>query len=65
MFPELSYLDITKKLEVLRTKQRQINIEIVNLEEMKGRKLSEEFNSWSLNQNRKKDIYDPYPTVRF
>ncbi|PYE51474.1 hypothetical protein HUB98_05640 [Paenibacillus barcinonensis] len=65
MYPELSYLDITKKLEVLRTKQRQINIEIANLEEMKSRKLSEEFINWNLYQSRKKDIYDPYPTVRF
>lgn len=65
MYPELSYLDITKKLEVLRTKQRQINLEIVNLEEMKSRKLSEEFIHWNLHQSIKKDIYDPYPTVRF
>ncbi|WP_339193819.1 hypothetical protein NSQ20_12320 [Paenibacillus sp. FSL K6-1122] len=65
MYPELSYLDITNKLEVLRTKQRKINIEIANLEEMKSRKLSDEFINWSLYQSKKKDFYDPYPTVRF
>ncbi|MFE6075609.1 hypothetical protein ACFVQB_14150 [Paenibacillus sp. NPDC057886] len=65
MYPELSYLDITKKLEVLRTKQRQTNIEIASLEEMKSRKLSEAFYNWNLYQSRKKDIHDPYPTVRF
>ncbi|PIH59039.1 hypothetical protein [Paenibacillus sp. LK1] len=65
MFPELSYLDITNRLEVLRTQQRKTNIEIAMLEEMKSRKLSEEFIKWNLYQSRKKDIYDPYPTVRF
>ncbi len=65
MYPELSYLEITKKLEVLRTKQRQLNIEISNLEKMKNRKLSEESIKWNLFQTKKKDIFDPYPTVRF
>lgn len=65
MFPEMSHMEITKKLEVLRLKQRQINVEIANLEEMKSRKLSEDFNKWSSKQSSKKDIYDPYPTVRF
>lgn len=54
MYPELSYLDITNKLEVLRTKQRKINIEIANLEEMKSRKLSDEFINWSLYQSKRK-----------
>ncbi|WP_222128630.1 hypothetical protein [Paenibacillus xylanexedens] len=61
----MSYLEITKKLEVLRTKQRQLNIEISNLEKMKNRKLSEESIKWNLFQTKKKDIFDPYPTVRF
>lgn len=65
MFPEMSYIEIVKKLEGLRLKQRQINIDIATLEEMKSRKLSEEFNKWNLNQVKNKDIYDPYPTVRF
>ncbi|WP_124115328.1 hypothetical protein [Paenibacillus xylanexedens] len=65
MFPELSYLDITNRLEVLRTQQRKTNIEIAMLEEMKSRKLNEEFINLNLYQSRKRDIYDPYPTVRF
>ena len=65
MLIEMSFLEITNKLDVLRKKQRQINIEIATLEEMKNRKMSEEFDSWNLNKSRKKDIYDPYPTVSF
>lgn len=65
MFPEMSYLEITNRLEVLRTQQRKTNIEIATLEEMKSRKLSEEFGKFTLNRVRKKDVYDPYPTVRF
>ncbi|PYY28197.1 hypothetical protein PIL02S_03343 [Paenibacillus illinoisensis] len=63
MYPEMSYLDISNKLEILRKKQRQINIEISSLEELKSRKLSEDYGGYTL--GRKKDIYDPYPTVRF
>lgn len=65
MLIEMSYLEITNKLDVLRKKQRQINIEIATLEEMKNRKMSEELDNWNLNKSRKKDSFDPYPTVRF
>ncbi|MCP1184943.1 hypothetical protein [Paenibacillus sp. 1781tsa1] len=65
MFPELSNFDINNRLEVLRTQQRKINNEIAMLEEMKSRKLSEEYGKYTIAKVRKKDIYDPYPTVRF
>nr|WP_145401703.1 hypothetical protein [Paenibacillus xylanexedens] len=65
MFPKLSYLDINNRLEVLRTQQRKTNIEIATLEKMKSRKLSEEYGNYTITKVRKKDIYDPYPTVRF